>query len=45
MMTARDALNALAKLGISIAGALGTKDEVDPISIWSSPLPSGAVCR
>ena len=31
MMTARDALNTLAKLGISNAGALGTKDEVDPI--------------
>ena len=31
MMTARDALNTLAKLGISNAGALGTKDQVDPI--------------
>ena len=31
MLTARDALNTLAKLGISNAGALGTKDEVDPI--------------
>ncbi len=31
MMTARDALNTLAKLGISNVGALGTKDEVDPI--------------
>jgi hypothetical protein len=31
MMTARDALNTLAKLGISNAGALGTKDDVDPI--------------
>lgn len=31
MMTARDALNTLAKLGISNKGAFGTKDEVDPI--------------
>ena len=31
MMTARDALNTLAKLGISNAGGLGSKDEVDPI--------------
>jgi hypothetical protein len=31
MMTARDALNTLAKLGIGNAGAFGTKDEVDPI--------------
>ena len=31
MMTARDALNTLAKLGISNEGALGAKDEVDPI--------------
>ncbi|MFC2177295.1 DUF1214 domain-containing protein [Actinomycetota bacterium] len=31
MMTARDALNTLAKLGISNVGAFGTKDEVDPV--------------
>ena len=31
MMTARDALNTLAKLGISNEGAFGTKEEVDPI--------------
>ena len=31
MLTARDTLNTLAKLGISNVGALGTNDEVDPI--------------
>ena len=31
MMTARDALNTLAKLGASNVGAFGTKEEVDPI--------------
>ena len=31
MMTARDALNTLAKLGISNEAAMGTRDEVDPI--------------
>ena len=31
MMTARDALNTLANLGMSNAGAFGTLDEVDPI--------------
>jgi hypothetical protein len=31
MMTARDALNTLAKLGIDNVGALGTKEETDPI--------------
>lgn len=31
LLTARDALNTLAKLGISNAGAFGTRDEVDPI--------------
>lgn len=31
MLTARDALNTLAKLGISNENALGAKDEVDPI--------------
>ena len=31
MMTARDALNTLAKLGASNEGAFGTRDETDPI--------------
>jgi len=31
MMTARAALNTLAKLGISNVGAFGTRDEVDPV--------------
>ena len=31
MMTARGALNTLAKLGVSNVGAFGTKEEVDPI--------------
>ena len=31
MMTARDALNTLAKLGMDNVGALGTKEETDPI--------------
>ncbi|MFN2244575.1 MAG: DUF1254 domain-containing protein, partial [Anaerolineae bacterium] len=31
MMTARDALNTLAKLGVSNVGAFGTEEEVDPI--------------
>lgn len=31
MMTARDALNTLAKLGMSNAGAFGTAEQVDPI--------------
>ena len=31
MMTARDALNTLVKLGASNVGAFGTKEEVDPI--------------
>ena len=31
MMTARDALNSLAKLGASNVGAFGTKEEVNPI--------------
>jgi hypothetical protein len=31
MMTARDALNTLAKLGVSNVGAFGTKEEVNPI--------------
>ena len=32
MMKARDALNTLAKLGVSNVGAFGTKEEVDPIN-------------
>ena len=32
MMIARDALNTLAKLGVSNVGAFGTKEEVDPIN-------------
>ena len=31
LQTARDALNTLAKLGVSNEGAFGTRDEVDPI--------------
>ena len=31
MMTARDALNTLAKLGMDNVGALGSKEEIDPI--------------
>jgi hypothetical protein len=31
MMAARDALNTLAKLGVSNVGAFGTREEVDPI--------------
>jgi len=32
MMEARNALNTLAKLGVSNVGAFGTKDEIDPIN-------------
>ena len=42
MMTARDALNTLAKLGISNENALGAKDEVDPIKHHGSEGTAGA---